>query len=230
PERLVTGVGVLRIDVREGQPADVLGPLAGRLVDRRLLLVEHQVLGVPLGRLVEPVVPRPFRVREVDQLVRVVAVLEVVVDLGRQEVLHIVRIRLVEHRPRLDRSHPRRRHEAEPQCQPERQTHQAALHRRSPPPPPAGAHAYPPAAPTRAVRPSSAAAASARMRCRSSAYLIAKRGLKRETIGGMNMSAPIRWKPSSSTSRSAMSAWNLMGKNTQKKKLAVSETPVKSTV
>src|SRR5207247_1239915 len=180
---------------------------------------------------VEPVVPRPFRVREVDQLVRVVAVLEVVVDLGRQEVLHLVRIRLVEHRPRLDRSHPRRRHEAEPepQCQPERQTHQAALHRRSPPPP-AGAHAYPPAAPTRAVRPSSAAAASARMRCRSSAYLIAKRGLKRETIGGMNMSAPIRWKPSSSTSRSAMSAWNFMGKNTQKMMLAVSEPPVKSTV
>src|SRR2546428_13147241 len=68
------------------------------------------------------------------------------------------------------------------------------------------------------------------MRCRSSAYLIAKRGLKRETIGGMNMSAPIKWKPSSSTSRSAMSAWNFMGKNTQKMMLAVSETPVKSTV
>src|SRR5437867_10891845 len=68
------------------------------------------------------------------------------------------------------------------------------------------------------------------MRCRSSAYLIAKRGLKRETIGGMNMSAPIRWKPSSSTSRSAISTWNFMGKNTQKKMHAVRVMPEKSNV
>ena len=44
------------------------------------------------------------------------------------------------------------------------------------------------------------------------------------------MSAPIRWNPSSSTSSSAMSAWNFIGKNTQKMMLAVSDTPVKSTV
>ena len=57
-----------------------------------------------------------------------------------------------------------------------------------------------------------------------------KRGWKSATMGGMNINAPIRWKPSSNTSSKAMSAWNFIGKKTQKMMLAVSETPVKSTV
>jgi hypothetical protein len=62
------------------------------------------------------------------------------------------------------------------------------------------------------------------------APLAAKRGRKSATMGGMKMSAPARWNASSRTSSNAMSAWNFMGKNTQKMMLAVSDTPVNSTV
>jgi hypothetical protein len=125
PERLVARERIVRVDVREGQPADVLRALLRVLVDGRLVLVERQVLAVPLRRLVEPVVPLPARVREVDELVAVVALLEVVVDLGRQQILHLVHVARVDHRPGLHGLRRRRETDEKPQ----RQSCHAITHR-----------------------------------------------------------------------------------------------------
>jgi len=54
-----------------------------------LCFVERQVLAVPFGGLVEAVVPRPLRVRKSTTDVVVVAVLEVLEDLGREELLRL---------------------------------------------------------------------------------------------------------------------------------------------
>jgi hypothetical protein len=83
PERLVAALGIVLAHVGEREARDVVGPLAGGLVDRRLVLVEDERLAIPLGGLQEAVVPGPALVRELDDLVHVVAVLEVLQDLRR---------------------------------------------------------------------------------------------------------------------------------------------------
>ena len=115
PQHLVPGVRIVLPDVRERQARDVVGPFASRLVDGGLVLVEHEMLGVPPGRLLEAIVPAPARVRELDDGVPVVPVLVVPQDLGRQEVLRLFRRRPLERRSGGRRSAHIDRRQAE-QC------------------------------------------------------------------------------------------------------------------
>src|SRR5262249_61675757 len=76
--------------------------VAGVLVHRLLLGREHDVLAVPLGRRGVAVVPLVALVGVVDHLVRVLALLVVLVDLGRQKVPGLAGGRLVDGHARRD--------------------------------------------------------------------------------------------------------------------------------
>src|SRR5262245_20485229 len=169
PERLVARLGIALADAGERDPHQVVGPLHGRLVDGLLVLVEREALAVLAGRLVEAVVPAEPTGREVDDRVDVVAVLVVLVDLGREEIPHLVGRRPVDRRARRDVCADRRTPD---RGEHHRESYDHDRHRQRPPLVALALRGlrrrYRPVAPTRAAR-ASAAASSARIRCRSSA-------------------------------------------------------------
>ena len=81
---------------------DVVGALAGGLVDRLLLVgVEGEVLTVRRRRLRETIVPMELGVRELDDGILVLTLGVVALDLRREQVLRLFGVGLVEGHARL---------------------------------------------------------------------------------------------------------------------------------